>query len=59
MGTMQYRKFNGKPYRFSGVFKTKSEADKKAKNSRKRGQPARVIKEKAGYGLWIHGKYPW
>ena len=59
MGQFQYRQFSGKPYRFSGVFKSKREAQQRAKNARKRGQLARVIKEKMGYGLWLHGVYPW
>ena len=59
MGKIQYRKFNGKPYRFVGVFKSKSDAQRRARNARKRGQLARVVKEKLGYGLWLHGVKPW
>ena len=53
----KFRKFNGKLYELAGASKTKKDAERRAKNYRKRGIKARIIKLKDKFPYHIY-RYP-
>ena len=46
------RKFGGEEYRYAGWSKTKRQAKKHAKEDRKEGYKARVVKHKGQYTIY-------
>lgn len=58
MGKLKrHRMFGGKRYAYSGIFILKSEATKKAKLARARGQNARIVRVKGGKSADYYAVY--
>lgn len=53
VGLALYKSFNGQRYHRVSVHKTRELAMKAATRRRNRGQKARVVKGKGGYGVYV------